>query len=52
MSALFAMVEEDEGGNKVGGGERFFYERGMVVVSYDMTRVVFVCGVFLLLLAF
>ncbi len=40
VSALF---EEDEGRQQGGGiEERFFYERGIVVVSYDMSRLVFV----------
>ena len=49
VSALF---EEDEGGQQGGGiEERFLYGRGIVVVSYDMPRMVFVCGVLLLFLA-
>jgi hypothetical protein len=49
MLALFAMGRRR---TRVEGEGRFFYERGgSFIVSYDMARVVFVCGVFLLLLA-
>ncbi len=49
MLALFAMGRRR---TRVQGEGRFFYERGgSFIVSYDMARVVFVCGVFLLFLA-
>jgi hypothetical protein len=49
---VLALFEEDEGGQQGGGiEERFLYGRGIVVVSYDMPRMVFVCGVLLLFLA-